>query len=98
MTNGWNKVFEINIENRNVTGSIHIEGGYQITTTQKNDYSGSIIQEDSSTIINTPVGANSKIEFDEENLTDIYNGLINIDFTEESAKIICDKFKSEVND
>lgn len=91
MNNEWKKVFEINIDNRNIVGEIYFEGGYKVSTTQKHDV---MIQVEG--VFPLQISEGENIEIEAETLTELQNELINdSDFSEKQTLVIIEKFKQE---
>lgn len=94
MADSRSKVFEEAIGDREVIGEVYDEGGYKVTTTQKNDDDGSVAVDQTSTVIIPPSSAGTKIEIDAETLRELEADLVEDgEFTPEEAKEIVSKFR-----
>jgi hypothetical protein len=88
----WKIIFETEINGRPVKGEVYEEGGFKITTTQKEDFDGSVSGDDGSPVITSPISAGQPIEFNAETLDELKKDLITDSFTDEEATEIIDKF------
>ena len=93
MVNTWNKVFDYEVGGRTLKGEIFDEGGYKISTTQKCDCEGKVVNDDCGTSIFPPSFVGSKIVIDSDTLENLEKELIEYgEFTAEEAKKIISKF------
>ncbi len=92
MADSWSQVFEDTVGGRPVKGEIYDEGGYKVTTTQKEDYPGSLSGDESNTIIIPPREAGTPIEIEAETLEELEKDLVTEGFSKDEAKTIVDKF------
>lgn len=72
----WTRIFETEIDGRNVDGLRYEEGDLKVTTVQKTDYFGDVIRDDSSIAIMTPLLAGDKIEIHARNSDELLQELI----------------------
>ncbi|WP_376695905.1 hypothetical protein [Wenzhouxiangella sp. EGI_FJ10305] len=95
MTENWETVFEIQVDGRDVKGERLSEGGYKVSSTQKDDYPGNVSSEPGSHTIIPPSAAGTPFELDAENLAELEKQLVESkEFSPEQAKQIVETFDS----
>ena len=94
MADTWTTHHKGTVGGRTVEVKTYSDGGYRVSTTQGEDYPGSVSGDDSSTVIIPPSAKGTPIDIDGETVDEVRNDLAAEGFTAEQIDEIVGHFPS----